>query len=120
MGAHFERALVLYEQNRQALAEPELLQELAEDPNNPMAHALLALCFNLRQHYQEATREAETAVHLAPDLPFAHYTLARVLDARDHLPEAEQAIAEAIRLDPENAGYFHLRSAILYQQRRWP
>jgi tetratricopeptide (TPR) repeat protein len=120
MGTHFERAQILFEQQRHALAETELHQELADDPNHPPAHALLALCLSERQEYAPATREAEMAVHLAPDLPFAHYALASVRYHRDHYPEAEAAIDEAIRLDPENADYHSLRSAIHYEQRRWP
>jgi tetratricopeptide (TPR) repeat protein len=119
MSAHFDRALVLFEQSRHDLAEQELRQALAADPDHAFAHALLALCLSERKQYQEATEEAKTAIHLAPDVPFAHYALASTLAARDRLQEAADVIREAIRLNPEDADYFALLAAIRFEQRRW-
>ncbi|HXG10576.1 MAG TPA: tetratricopeptide repeat protein [Gemmataceae bacterium] len=119
MAQHFERALVLFEQSRYDLAERELRQELASDPDHPMAHALLALCLSERKQFAEATQEARRAVVLAPDQAFAHYALARVYYDRDRYDEAEEALDEAIRLDPENATYFSLRAGIRFERRDW-
>lgn len=44
MGRFCDRAWLLYQQERYALAAKELSQELAESPNSSDAHALLALC----------------------------------------------------------------------------
>ncbi len=119
MDAHFDRALLLFEQSRHDLAERELMQELAVDPDNSMAHSLLALCLSKQKEYQRATEEAQAAVGLTPDLPFAHYALASVYDDRDRLKEAQSAIAEAIQLDPENADYLALQSSISLQRGHW-
>lgn len=119
MSGHFERALLLYEQSRHELAERELRQALAEQPNYPMAHALLALCLAASGKFQDATSEAQNAIHLSPDLAFAHYALASVLEDRNRLNEAEQAIHEAIRLDPESVTYHGRLATILFSRRRW-
>ncbi len=118
-GANLSRGLLLFEQARFELAEPEFRQVLASDPNNSMAHALLALCLSRREQFQAATEEAQAAVRLAPDLPFGYYALASVLQDRNHLEEATEAITEAIRLDPEHADYHALRASVRLGQRRW-
>jgi Tfp pilus assembly protein PilF len=119
MDKSLQRALVLFEQNRYDLAEQELRQALAADPNVALAHAYLALCLSERKQFTEATEAARTAIHLEPDAPFAHYVLSRVLLDRDRPDEAEVAIDEAIRLDPGDANYHAMRSQARLAQKEW-
>jgi tetratricopeptide (TPR) repeat protein len=119
MNQNLERALLLYQQSRHDMAEVELRQSLAAEPQNAYAHALLALCLAHREKFQEATEEARQSIHLAPDFPFAYYSLAHVLYDRNHFPVALNAINESIRLEPEDADYFALLSNIHLQERRW-
>jgi tetratricopeptide (TPR) repeat protein len=84
-----------------------------------MAHALLGLCLSRRKQYQQATEEAQLAVHYAPDFSFTHFVHASVLHDRDRLNEALSAIEEAIRLDPAQADSYALLSAIRLDQRQW-
>jgi tetratricopeptide (TPR) repeat protein len=114
----FQRAMLLLEQSRPELAEPELRRHLTESPDDPMAHALLALCLAGREQLAEGTQEAEEAIRLAPDLAFAHYALASVLDERNRYDEAETSVREAIRLDPEEPNY-HALLGQLHLNRRW-
>jgi len=116
---NLERALLLYQQSRHELAEEQLRQALASDPQDAWAHALLALCLNEREQFKDATEEARQAIHLAPDFPFAHYAHARVLHDRNHFPEARAAIEEAIRLDSTEADYFSLLAGIHFNEKRW-
>jgi tetratricopeptide (TPR) repeat protein len=120
MGAHLQRALVLYEQGRNELAEQELRQELATDTESPLAHAVLALCLSRLERFDEATAEARAAIHAAPDLPLAHYAHASVLHDRHRLPEALAATREAIRLDPSEPNHYALMSQIEFERRDWP
>lgn len=120
MSAHLARAQVLIEQSRYEMAEGELRQALAQEPDHALAHALLALCLVEGERFAEAGREAETAVHLAPDLPFAHHVMAGVLLKRNRPEEAEAAAAEALRLDPGDADYFALLGMIRLNRRNWP
>jgi tetratricopeptide (TPR) repeat protein len=117
--AHFQRALVLFEQSRLDLAEPEVRQALAGDPDNAFAHALLSICLLEREDWNAATDEAKTAVRLAPDSPFAHATLARVLANRQYLDEALESAEESLRLDPTDADTYALLSLIHTQRRDW-
>jgi len=119
VSANLQRAILLFQQSRVDLAEPELRQVLAGDPEDAYAHALLALSLAHRKQLQEATDEAQRAIHLAPDFPFAHYALASVLHDRSHLPEAAASVEEAIRLDPADADYHALLSQIRLDQRQW-
>jgi tetratricopeptide (TPR) repeat protein len=120
MSPNLQRALLLYQQSRFELAEPELRQALASDPDDAYAHALLALCLAHREQFDDATQESQQAIHLAPDLAFAHYALAHVLQDRRRYDEAVAAINEALRLEPEDADYCALLSQIRLEQRNWP
>jgi tetratricopeptide (TPR) repeat protein len=119
MSPHIERARLLLQQSRTDLAENELRQALTTEPDDPYAHALLALCLAKRKEFKEATAEAEQAIHLAPDFPFAHYALADILHDRNHNDEALAAINEALRLDSSDADYFGLLSAIHISEKNW-
>jgi Tfp pilus assembly protein PilF len=119
MAAYLDRALILFEQSRLDLAEKEVVQELGQDPNSPLAHALLALCLSKRKEYDRATEEARAAVHLGPDMSFAHYALASVYHDRDWLSEAQEAIREAIRLNPGDVSCYALEAGIYFDQRDW-
>ena len=119
MNPNFQRALLLYEQSRHELAEEQLRQALAAEPDDPHAHALLALCLARREKFEEAATEARQAIQLAPDFDFAHYAHASVLHDRNHLEAAQRAIEEALRLAPEDADYWALLSQIRLDQRQW-
>lgn len=119
MGLHLERALVLFEQSRFDLAESEVRKELANEPDNATAHALLGLCLSEREEHREATWAAQEAVARDPTLPFAHYALASILQDRERPAEAQEEIQEAIRLDPRHTNYFALLSSIHYDQGHW-
>jgi tetratricopeptide (TPR) repeat protein len=120
MNTPLQRGLLLYQQGRLEQAEQELRQALALEPDEPYAHALLALCLSKREQFDAATQEARQAIHLAPDFGFAHYALAWVLDDRHRWGEALAAIQEALRLEPEDADYCALEAQIHFNQRLWP
>lgn len=119
MSPHLERAQLLFQQSRTELAEDELRQALTADPDDAYAHALLGLCLSECERFDEATRETELAIHLAPFFSFAHYAHARVFFDRNRYPEALTAITEAIRLDPQDANFFALLANIHVQERHW-
>jgi Tfp pilus assembly protein PilF len=120
MSAHFDRALLLVRQSRYELAEQELHQALAEDPNQATAHALLASCLAERDEFDLATREAQSAIHLNPTAAFGYYTLARIYHKRNRLEEAEQAIREAIGIDPHDADYLAMLAQLQLEGKQWP
>ncbi|MEO8271722.1 MAG: tetratricopeptide repeat protein, partial [Aureliella sp.] len=101
-------------------AADHLKQLLAQNPDSAEAHGLLALCLSYdRDQWHEATREAQLAVHLAPDEGFSHYALAVVLEKRNRLPEALKAAQEALRIDSYNVAYYALAASVHAQQAHW-
>ena len=76
--AHFQRAVLLFQQDRFAEAIGELHLQLAEEADDPAAHSLLALCLARLEKYGEATEHAQRAIHLAPDFPRGFYVLANI------------------------------------------
>lgn len=120
MNPNLGRALLLLQQSRHELAEAELRQVLAVEPEHAYAHSLLALCLAEREQFKEAAEEAQQAVHLAPDSSFSYYALARVLHERHYEDDALAAINEAIRLEPADADYFAVLAQIHLTERRWP
>ena len=54
MGGQTERARLLIGQRRFELAERELCMALAQQPNDPMAHSLMAFCLTAREQYETA------------------------------------------------------------------
>ena len=119
MNSNLEQAWILYRQSRYDLAERLLRQQLAADPDDATAHAYLGLVLLARKRDEEATREAELAVHLSPEFSYAHYAVAYTLYNRNRPNEALAAVGEAIRLTPENAGYAALLSEIQYDREDW-
>jgi len=119
MNPNLQRALLLYQQSRFEMAEGELRQAIALEPNDSYAHALLALCLARREQFQPATDEARQAIGLQPDSPYAHYAHAVILYDRHRPAEALAAIQEAIRLDATDADYFSLLAAIHFGESRW-
>ena len=117
--AAFERALLLFHQDRHELAETELRGLLSRDPNLAPAHSLLAMCLSEQEKWEDAGREADLGVGSAPDLAFCHYARAHVLNDRNRFSEAEAAVREAIRLDPEDEHQLALLASVLMRQSRW-
>jgi tetratricopeptide (TPR) repeat protein len=119
MSAHYQRACLLYQQNRYDMAASELRLALSQDPNRADYHALLALCLAEQERFDNATEEAQRAIGLGPDMAYTHYVMSRVMLQRNRLNEARTAIQESIRLDPEDADYFHQLSIIELNARNW-
>lgn len=116
---HLQRAQVLMSQSRSDLAEPELRQALADDPEHAPAMTLLAICLTERDALEEATDLARQAIVLQPDLSLAHFALAAAMRERNRLPEAAAAVQEAIRLDPTQPLYFAELSQQAFQRHNW-
>lgn len=116
---YLPRVQLLLSQQRHAHAAQELRRQLAQDPHDFVAHALLAVCLMEQDELAEAQSEAELAIHLAPEYDFAFYALALVEHRRHHPKEALAAINEALALDPNDADYHHLLGQLRLQSGQW-
>ncbi len=119
MTAHLARGHLLLQQSRPRQAIDEYRQHLVEDPNDPQAHAHLALCLGELEQYGEATEHAQQAIGLAPDAGFPHFVAAHIFAQRNRLDEAKKAIDQAIELEPYFPSFFYLRGVIAAEQHRW-
>ncbi len=114
-----QRAWLLYERSKYDLAEKEVGQALARQPDDPEAHAIMALCLLAREKNEEATEHARQAVTLDPTHAFHHYVLSRIWSVRNYVKEAETAIREALRLQPHHPAYHAELGWIRYRQSDW-
>lgn len=105
---HFQRGLLLYQQDRNAMAEAELRLALAADPDHTTAHAVLALCLSEQNKLEAAEAEVAQAVRLDPLDAFAHYARAQVLAKQDRRADAEAAVRTAIGLNHTAASFYSL------------
>jgi tetratricopeptide (TPR) repeat protein len=115
---HLQRGEMLFSQGRLDLAEKELRQAIAAEPNDGTAYSYLAICLANREQWQEATETAQRGVGLDPDSAYAHYALASVLQDRNMYPQARASVAEALRLDPHRPAYWAMRGHLDLQQNR--
>jgi tetratricopeptide (TPR) repeat protein len=114
-----QRGALLAEQGRPELAEREFRRALADDPHDPVTHALLALVLADQERDAEAMDEAREAIRLAPDLAMGHYALARAHLEGERPGDALAAAAEAVRLDPEHPRGYSVHAASSLGLRRW-
>ncbi|MGD9856605.1 MAG: tetratricopeptide repeat protein [Planctomycetaceae bacterium] len=119
MTVHLARGHLLLQQSRPQQAMDEYRRHLLEEPNDPQAHAHLALCLGELKQYEAATQHAEQAIGLAPDAGFPHFVAAHIDVKRNRLGRAKAAIDQAIELEPYFPSFFYLRGAIAGEQHRW-
>ena len=114
-----ERAYLLLQQSRHDLAEKELRGALAENPNDGISHALLALCLAEQDKAQEAEHVAREAIRLEPDESFTHYVMAETLIGLGRYDRAEEAIRTALRRAPGDPDYFATLGLIHHHRSEW-
>jgi len=93
-------------------------QALSNEPDDALAHALLALALAHLEQGKDAVDAGRRAVALAPELSFAHYALGWALLERAELNAAERSAQEALRLEPDSHGYA-LLAQIYVRRKRW-
>lgn len=119
MNRHFLRGVQLLQQSRHDLAAEQFRNALAQTPEDPVTHAMMAFCLLVQKEDRKAREEAELAVHLGPDLAYAHYALAYVLEQLGQLEKAKAACDESIRLDPQHADYWARLAIIEARRLNW-
>jgi serine/threonine-protein kinase len=87
-------------------------QVLAIDPQNPRAHAMLALIYNLRGQYGEAEKSARAAIEADPKAPLAQAMLGEALSSQSDYDAALSAANSAITADEQAAAGYGVRAAI--------
>ncbi len=122
MNPNFERARILYEQNRHTEAERELKQALAAHPDDFMAHNLMTFVLADQERKDEALESAQRTIRLVPDWDFAWYSLAYaewIQEKRGASERAIEAVEKAIRMEPSKADYHNLKGEIHFGKTEW-
>lgn len=119
ISSSLEYARLLIEHRRFKEAEEALRQEIANDPQNGMAYAFLALAVLGQEQPERALPRARQAVGLAPDQPYCHYVLAVCLKHLEQYDEALAVMSEAIRLDPSEAQFYATLGSIFLARQDW-
>ena len=114
-----ERAQLLINQQHYELAEQELAKVLAENPQDAVAHLLMAVCLQQTDRYKEATRAAQNAIQLQPENSRCHLIHGSIFFSRNRFDEAEAAVEEALRLAPDDEDNYGMMSQIKFQKKEW-
>ncbi|MFF4416026.1 tetratricopeptide repeat protein [Streptosporangium sp. NPDC001559] len=114
-----ERARGLLGLNRPVEAARELRGAIAEDPQHPTAHALLAIALVEQGEVTEAAAEAGEAVRLAPDSWFTHYAAGQVHHRSGRADRALPAVTASLELNPEYAPIWELLARVHIRSGRW-
>jgi tetratricopeptide (TPR) repeat protein len=114
-----ERAIALCDLGRLDEAEAALRDALREDPDDPLAHGILALVLLDLDRADEALEAASATIALAPELSLGYATRAQALLSLKRFEDAEAAAHEAIRVDPEDPDAWVLLTGAFLGQREW-
>mgnify|MGYP003649539862 FL=1 len=117
--AAWQRAILLYRQQRWDLAERELRSVLAGNPEFAPAYAMLGIVLSNTDNLDEALAQARQSVTIDPENDFGYYAIAIVYVARNDLKAAASAAQSAIEIDPEDVQHHGLLAQIRFAQNRW-
>jgi tetratricopeptide (TPR) repeat protein len=91
-------------------------EQVAQDPQDVLAHCGLGIALDSKNEHQEAVLELRTAVRLRPDVSLIHSALGKALHWQGQLDEAITEYREVIRLDPRLADAHNSLGVALRQQ----
>jgi tetratricopeptide (TPR) repeat protein len=114
-----ERAQQLVQLQRYKEAEKDLRLLLTQQPENPDALALLAICQAEQGQLPEAMKTIQNAIGKSPDNDHLLYLHSLFLFRSNKLKESERVIQNAISLHPRSADYFGLLAAIKISQKEF-
>ncbi|MFY0527068.1 tetratricopeptide repeat protein [Archangium gephyra] len=90
-----------------------LRRGLAQEPEDPEAHALLSLVLLSLKRPHAAEHEAGIALSLEPMLPLAHAAAASAAMARRRFKDAEQHLKNLLELEPDDTSNLRLQARFL-------
>ena len=79
-----------------------LMVALAETPDHPDVHLLLAFCMSEKDDHAKAIEHAESAIARQPEYAYAHYAYASVLLGAGKQRQALAPAMESVRLETDN------------------
>lgn len=118
------RGTMLMQQSRHDEARAEFAAALAESPQDPSAHAMLAVSLSIvddddRESLRRAIHHADTAVGLDPASDFVFAIRSQVQSRLRRYDDALESIERAIAIDPDDPDHYAQRAELLVQRRRY-
>lgn len=95
-----------YETGRVRGAVDMLKRALNADRGNPVATALLGLCYMRQRRFQEGEKLMKRALEAAPMNPAVQLLYAKLLHGLGQMDQAANVYTRALELDPENGGTY--------------
>jgi tetratricopeptide (TPR) repeat protein len=117
--AIYDRAYLLYQQNRYAQAEDLLNQALTQDPNNIYCLHLLAEVNLAQDDPKKAKHFIDIAIGLAPHMDALFATKAKVMLNVEKYDDAEELLKQAIQLNAQEASYYAMLAHISLSRKRY-
>jgi len=102
---YYERAEILFEQNKLEEAHSEFRKVIEIDPSNYLAHNELGRILLVQEKLDEAADQFRLTIDLKPDYAWAHRNLGITKKKQGKLPEALAAHRIAIQLEPDLASH---------------
>ncbi len=119
MNPHYERGRQLMSHNRTKEAIAEFRKELAQNPENPFAFALLSNCYLQERQFAEALEVAKRAIQLEPEIPELYSFLGQAYYYNKKSVEAREAVEAGLQLNPNHAPFYHLLGTIDLYEEDW-
>lgn len=113
---HLLRGQVLADLGRHDEAAQQFVAQIAQAPDDVVAHGLLAMSLAVTGQTEPAQFHAHETIRLAANSGWSHFVMGFVLNQANRCKEAQAFVEEAIELQPEVAEYFHLLAAVLGSQ----
>ena len=116
---HLLRAEQLYQQGRYTDAEKEARMQLAQEPQDAAAMALIAQCMLAEDRYDDALDMAERARAMMPAEPSLNYLVAVGQYFKRQPREALATLDQVQQLEPTYSPQYHLRGNIAMAREDW-
>ncbi|MCC9607097.1 tetratricopeptide repeat protein [Blastopirellula sp. JC732] len=100
--AQIQHARLLMQQERYDKAAESLQAALSQQPDNPLAHALIAVCLGQEEKFDQATHHIQEALRMAPSVALVHAIQADLFYKRNRPEEGLEAAKRAVELEPDS------------------
>ena len=119
MSAHYERGILLFQQQRHGEALEQFQLHLAEAPEDSDAFAMQGLALIALKKYSEAEEAIVQAIQHGADNPMGYYCMSELRVVQEKYKLAHASIDEALLLQPDDAHFLVHKAQIFLCEANW-